>query len=81
MPCGHEAGITEDPDHTPPKKLWTSTVDPLNASDKLIGFTLHFEKGIPVKIGSPHDTVTDSLELFKALNNIGHDHGVGRIVS
>ncbi|XEV06371.1 hypothetical protein FSHL1_011658 [Fusarium sambucinum] len=77
--CSYEAGILEDPDHTPPKDLWTQTVDPLEAPDKPFDFTVHFEKGLPVKVVTPDQEATDSVELFKLLNKIGHDHGVGRI--
>ncbi|CZR38816.1 putative arginosuccinate synthetase [Fusarium proliferatum ET1] len=77
--CSYEAGILEDPDHTPPRDLWTQTVDPLEAPDKPLDFTVYFEKGLPVKVTTPDQEATDSVELFKLLNKIGHDHGVGRI--
>ncbi|KAF5537373.1 argininosuccinate synthase [Fusarium mexicanum] len=77
--CSYEAGILEDPDHTPPKDLWTQTVDPLEALDKPLDFTVYFEKGLPVKVAIPDQQATDSVELFKLLNKIGHGHGVGRI--
>lgn len=77
--CSYEAGILEDPDHTPPKDLWTQTVDPIKAPDKPFDFTVHFEKGLPVKVATPDQEETDSVKLFKLLNKIGHDHGVGRI--
>lgn len=77
--CSYEAGILEDPDHTPPEELWTQTVDPLEAPDKPFDFTVHFEKGVPVKVVTPDQEATDSVDLFKLLNKIGHDHGVGRI--
>lgn len=78
--CSYEAGILEDPDHTPPKELWKMTLDPLDAPDKPYYFTMFFEKGIPVKIVTEDGKkATDSVELFKLLNKIGHDNGVGRI--
>ncbi|KAK5993768.1 Argininosuccinate synthase [Cladobotryum mycophilum] len=77
--CSYESGILEDPDHTPPKDLWTRTVDPVDAPDKPEEFTIKFEKGIPVSVITANKEETDSLELFKLLNKIGHDHGVGRI--
>ena len=76
----YEAGALENVDYTPPKELWTQTIDPEDAPDKPYHFTLFFEKGVPVKIiTEDKKEVTDSLELFKLLNKIGHDHGVGRI--
>ncbi|KAI1385644.1 argininosuccinate synthase [Hypoxylon trugodes] len=77
--CSYEAGVLEDPDHTPPKELWTRTVDPLDAPNEPQEFTVHFEKGVPVKVVTASEQATDSVELFKLLNKIGHDHGVGRI--
>lgn len=40
---------------------------------------IHFEKGIPVKLTTEGKEITDSLELFIALNAIGKLHGIGRI--
>ncbi|KAI1402519.1 argininosuccinate synthase [Hypoxylon fuscum] len=78
--CSYEAGALENCDYTPPKELWTQTIDPVDAPDKPYHFTLFFEKGIPVKIVTEDKKeATDSLEIFKLLNKIGHDHGVGRI--
>ncbi|KAK0747465.1 mitochondrial phenylalanyl-tRNA synthetase-like protein [Apiosordaria backusii] len=77
--CSYEAGVLEDPDHSPPKELWTRTVDPIDAPDVPYNFTIHFEKGIPTKVVTPEGEVTDSVALFKLLNKIGHDNGVGRI--
>lgn len=78
--CSYEAGVLEDPDHSPPKGLWTRTLDPMDAPNKPYEFSIHFEKGIPVKVVTEDKKeVTDSLELFKLLNKIGHDNGVGRV--
>jgi argininosuccinate synthase len=96
--CSYEAGVLEDPDHTPvsssmhffisghhlltgnqPKDLWKMTLDPLDAPDAVTEFNIHFEKGIPVKVTQGDQEATDSVELFKLLNKIGHDNGVGRI--
>lgn len=78
--CSYEAGILEDPDHAPPKELWKLTLDPLDAPDKPYHFTITFSQGIPVKVVTEDKTeATDSLELFKLLNKIGHDAGVGRV--
>lgn len=79
--CSYEAGMLENPDTTPPDDMWTKTVSPLNAPDKPVDITVYFEKGIPVKVVSPQKTATDSVELFGLLNQLGKEHGVGRIVS
>ncbi|KAI1808240.1 argininosuccinate synthase [Daldinia bambusicola] len=77
--CSYEAGILEDPDHTPPKELWTRTVDPLDAPNEPTDFSIHFEAGIPVKVIVGGQETTGSVAVFKLLNKIGHDNGVGRI--
>ncbi|KAI1469873.1 argininosuccinate synthase [Daldinia caldariorum] len=77
--CSYEAGILEDPDHTPPKELWTRTVDPLDAPNEPTDFSIHFEAGIPVKVVLGGQETTGSVAVFKLLNKIGHDNGVGRI--
>ncbi|KAK2769645.1 argininosuccinate synthase [Colletotrichum kahawae] len=77
--CSYEAGLLEDPDVTPPEDMWTKTVSPLKAPDTPLDITIHFEKGTPVKVVTPHHTATDSVELFELLNRIGGEHGVGRI--
>jgi hypothetical protein len=34
---------------------------------------------VPVKVVTGDTVATDSVELFKLLNKIGHDNGVGRV--
>jgi argininosuccinate synthase len=77
--CSYEAGILEDPDMTPLKDMWKLTIDPEDAPEKPEDFTLHFEKGLPVKLATENKTVTEPLELFLAANTIARKHGVGRI--
>ncbi|KAI1076961.1 argininosuccinate synthase [Whalleya microplaca] len=77
--CSYESGILERVEQAPPKELWTRTVDPLDAPDKPTNFSISFEKGIPVKVEVNGETITGSLAIFKKLNDIGRDNGVGRI--
>ncbi|KAF2400756.1 argininosuccinate synthase [Trichodelitschia bisporula] len=77
--CSYEAGILENPDQTPPDDMWTMTQDPLSAPDKPVDVTIHFEKGLPVKLVTPEGKLTDSVALFKELNKIGYVHGIGRV--
>ncbi|KAG5938560.1 hypothetical protein E4U59_003696 [Claviceps monticola] len=73
------AGMLEDPNVTPPEDMWTRTVSPLKAPDTPLDITVHFEKGLPVKVVTPQKTVTESLELFNLLNALGKEHGIGRV--
>ncbi|KAF6830232.1 argininosuccinate synthase [Colletotrichum musicola] len=77
--CSYEAGMLEDPNVTPPEDMWTKTVSPQNAPDKPLDLTIEFSNGLPVKVTTPDQTATDSVELFGLLNAIGKEHGVGRI--
>ncbi|KAI0419068.1 hypothetical protein F5X98DRAFT_385253 [Xylaria grammica] len=53
--------------------------DPRAAPTESLKFSIHFEKGIPVKLGVGSETTTGSLELFKAVGKIGPDYGVSRV--
>ncbi|KAG6062713.1 hypothetical protein E4U32_002028 [Claviceps aff. humidiphila group G2b] len=77
--CSYEAGMLEDPNVTPPEDMWTRTVSPLKAPDTPLNITVHFEKGLPVKVVTPQKTVSESLELFNLLNALGKEHGIGRV--
>ncbi|KAF2757078.1 argininosuccinate synthase [Pseudovirgaria hyperparasitica] len=77
--CSYEAGILEDPAITPPEHVWTMTDDPLKAPNEHEDVTISFEKGIPTKIVYPGGEESESVTLFKKLNEIGKKHGVGRI--
>ncbi|KAF4977804.1 hypothetical protein FZEAL_5711 [Fusarium zealandicum] len=78
--CSYESGILEKPDMPAPKDVWTRTVDPLDAPDVPTKFSVTFKEGIPVKLEvEGGKTITGSLELFKALNEIAGSNGVGRV--
>ncbi|KAK4137190.1 argininosuccinate synthase [Trichocladium antarcticum] len=78
--CSYESGILEKPDLPAPKNVWTRTVDPLDAPDVPTKFSVTFREGIPVKLEvEGGKTVTGSLEIFKALNEIAGSNGVGRV--
>ena len=78
--CSYEAGILEDPDVEAPSDMWKLTVDPLDAPDKPEDFTVHFEKGLPVKLEyEGGKSATEPLDLFLTANAIARRHGVGRI--
>jgi argininosuccinate synthase len=77
--CSYEAGMLEDPNQTPPDDMWTMTQDPIKAPNEPEDVTVEFEKGLPVKVVTKEKTLTDSVELFKELNRLGFNHGVGRI--
>ncbi|KAJ9193588.1 hypothetical protein DTO166G4_2691 [Paecilomyces variotii] len=77
--CSYEAGSLEDPSIPPPDDMWIKTVDPRQAPDEPTDITISFEKGIPVKLVAQGKEITDSVEIFVALNEIGRENGIGRI--
>lgn len=80
--CSYEAGILEDPDVTPPDDMWKMTDDPRRAPDTPADLTIKFAQGIPVALhvqDGKGTTVTESVALFQALNQLGKVHGVGRV--
>ena len=78
----YEAGILEDPNTQPPVYMWkltrNLTVASPNGPEKIV---LYFDKGLPVKLENPRTqtTHTDALCIFQYLNQLGREHGIGRI--
>ena len=59
--------------------MWLMTKDPVDASDAPEFIELVFEKGLPVMMKYRETEVTAPLELFKKLNEIAGEHGIGRL--
>ncbi|KAM3484072.1 hypothetical protein MY8738_002511 [Beauveria namnaoensis] len=75
-----ESGILEKPEVVAPKDVWTKSVDPLDAPDVPTKFSITFKAGIPIKLAvEGGETYTNSVELFKKLNEIAGANGVGRV--
>jgi argininosuccinate synthase len=77
----HEAGILEDPSHPAGEGVYTRTVSPESAPDKPTHILMTFKDGIPVRVENLDDgTVhTRPLELFRYLNLLGQQNGIGRM--
>jgi argininosuccinate synthase len=79
MHISHEAGILEDPAFRPETDMYTKILPPQQAPDKETKLDIHFRDGIPVKVIN-RDTgvsLTDPLELFVYLNQVGGENGIG----
>ena len=81
MHISYEAGMLEDPNAEPPKDMWKITASPQEAPDEVTKLSIHFKDGLPVKVENRDDgrSVTEPLELFMYLNQVGGENGVGRI--
>jgi argininosuccinate synthase len=71
-----EAGVLEDPWDEPPADAFAWTVDPAKAPNEPLYLTLDFEHGRPVALDGQK---LDGVPLIERLNQLGGQHGVGRI--
>ena len=86
MHISYESGVLEAP-HYPghtgeyPEEMWVKTRAIEDTPDTPVNITIEFTKGLPTKCINVDDgTVhTDALEMFMYLNDIGGEHGVGRL--
>ena len=77
----HEAGILESPEYEAPEHIYTKTVSPQAAPDKVTRIKISFKDGIPTSVENMVDgTIKETpLELFVYLNKLGKENGIGRI--
>jgi argininosuccinate synthase len=71
-----EAGVLEDPWDEPPPDAFTWTADPARAPDQPAYVVIDFEQGRPVALDGEK---LDGVPLIERLNQLGGQHGVGRI--
>ncbi|HEY1447600.1 MAG TPA: argininosuccinate synthase [Caulobacteraceae bacterium] len=71
-----EGKVLEDPGVEAPEFVHMRTIAPENAPDRAHVFTLDFETGDPVAIDGER---LSPAALLTRLNQLGHDHGVGRL--
>ena len=72
----HEGGALEDPANAAPDEIWMLTKSPAEAPDTPGEVTIGFEKGAPVSVNGKK---MKAFELLETLNQIGSEHGIGRI--
>jgi argininosuccinate synthase len=73
----HEGGALEDPANAAPDDIWMLTKSPAEAPNEPAEVTIGFEKGVPVSIDGAKTPT--ALALLEKLNQIGAEHGIGRI--
>ncbi|MCK5385171.1 MAG: argininosuccinate synthase [Alphaproteobacteria bacterium] len=81
MHISHEAGLLENPASPADENVYSRSVNAANAPDDPEIITIDFEAGIPVKVTNKNDgnEVSNSVELFEYLNELGTKHGIGRL--
>ncbi|MGI9425264.1 MAG: argininosuccinate synthase, partial [Hyphomicrobiaceae bacterium] len=71
-----EGKVLEDPNVGPPSLVFQRTIDPEDAPDKPTIITIGFEAGDAVSIDGQ---AMSPAALLTALNELGHDNGIGRL--
>ncbi len=71
-----ETGVLEDPWREPPADAYAWTRDPELAPPAGAELVVGFEQGVPRELNGE---LLDPLELVSRLNQLGGEHGVGRI--
>ena len=72
----YEGGVLEDLSNPPPEDMWLKVKSLDDAKADAEEIKISFKKGDPIEI---NDTKYSAAELLKVLNNLGCDHGIGRI--
>ncbi len=77
----HEAGVLESPEYEAPEDIYTKTVSPEKAPDRVTRIKISFKDGVPIRVENVEDgTIVETpLELFVYLNELGKTNGIGRI--
>ncbi len=72
----HEGGVLEDPWAPPPDNLYQLTKSPADAPDRPEYVEIVFNRGTPVSVNGKE---LEPVALLEKLNELGGEHGVGRI--
>ena len=72
----HEGGELEDPANAAPEHIWMLSKSPKDAPDQPAEVTIGFESGKPVSLNGKKMA---GVPLLEQLNQIGGEHGIGRI--
>ena len=72
----YEGGVLEDLKSAPPEDMWLNTKSLEYASEKSEEITIEFSKGDPVAL---NEKKLSPAKLFRRLNSLGGNHGIGRI--
>lgn len=73
----HEGGELEDPANAAPEHIWMLTRSLVDTPSKPVEVTVGFDAGKPVSLNGQHQL--SAVALLEQLNQIGGEHGVGRI--
>jgi argininosuccinate synthase len=79
MHISHEAGILEDPRFKAGRDIISRITMPQDAPDRETHISIRFKDGVPVEVVNLDDKTikTRPLELFRYLNKLGAENGIG----
>ena len=72
----YEVGILEDLKNPPPEDMWLNVKSLEDASEKPDEVIIKFYEGNPISLNSKK---LSPANLFRGLNDLGSEHGIGRI--
>lgn len=81
MHISYESGILEDPSQPAPDDLYQMTKSPQNTPNSPVRLDIVFKNGLVVRCSNPStgSSYEQPLHIMQFLNQIGGEHGVGRI--
>lgn len=81
MHISYESGVLEDPNTVAPADVYQMTKNPSDWPDAPKRLEIHFLQGKPERVVDldTQETVEDPLKVLQYLNEVGGEHGVGRI--
>ena len=71
MHISYEAGILEDPNVSPPDRMWLMTTDPIKAPDQPQFIEIKFKSGLPIEAKIENETIEGPLKIFEVSANWG----------
>ena len=70
MHISYEAGILEDPNVSPPDRMWLMTTDPIKAPDQPQFIEIKFKSGLPIEAKIDNVTIDGPLKIFEVSHMI-----------
>ena len=74
MHISYEAGILEDPNISPPDRMWLMTTDPIKAPDQPQFIEIKFKAGLPVESKIANEIIKGPLKIFEVSYSVIDSH-------
>ena len=80
MHISYEAGILEDPNISPPDRMWLMTTDPIKAPDQPQFIEIKFKAGLPVESKIGNEIIKGPLKIFEVSYSVIDPQGPSHII-